>query len=173
MKIVWIIVGAITILVLAFLIGSSKGNADDKEEEKNYEGTLNFLQYKKLTDVNSFAQWGFDTAQAYKMKYPKKTERLTTSATELGKIAKDIYDAKGFWNDDETMTASALRRLVSVSDISPLNAVFMFKYKENIFDYMNSYLNESEMTECGKILAELPAYIVRKPRKEYKQIIKL
>jgi hypothetical protein len=108
----------------------------------------------------------------------KAIDTSRQSDQTLSEIATDIYNAKGTFNDNESLTYSSLSRLKSLLELEIMNGFFFNFFHAmqllnplnlavdiaenntgNVIDYMNSYLNNSEMAKCYAILKALPVFI--------------
>lgn len=159
----FIVIGALVLLIGAFIIGSSRGSKGDKEDAANENAAIDFLAYKPLETLNGLMSYLALNSHDKNGKLIKWITPVYHLPNEnLIQIAKDIYNAKGFFNDDETLTYSALSQLKSLFDLPDLNLWFKSKSVSNgedLFDYMNSYLNNKEMARCAKLLKALPIMI--------------
>lgn len=158
-----IIIGAVVLVLLAFIVGSSKGSKDEREEIANENGAIEFLRYKPLSYLKGYISY----LGANPLPSGKKwlSPILHIDGTSGYLVAKDIYDAKDAFNDDETLAYSALSRLHSLADLADIQILFQQFKKENIFDYMRSFLNEKELTRCAKVLQSLPIMVSRTNQK--------
>jgi hypothetical protein len=75
---------------------------------------------------------------------------------EVLDLVKRIWDATGFFNDDETAIYSALRQPRYKSQISQLNYTFLATKNKSLIDFLKEYLNESELTTCRQIVNDKP-----------------
>lgn len=82
----------------------------------------------------------------------------STSATLL---AKNIYDSKGYFNDDEDKLYGVFKSLKTKSQVSYLAEFFYKKYSKDLVAYLQTFLNDDEMARLKKIIDPLPNF---KPR---------
>lgn len=172
-----IIIGFFVLIVVAFIVGSSKGSADDREEEAEQLGAEEFNAYKKYTDTTGLLAAAKTAMPVYDHAILEKGIQNHISDKAAGELAKDIYKAKGMFDDDETKTYGTLRQLESLVDLWALNYKFrqlataMNEVKKkaggpiftpdptNVIDYMHSYLSNAEMKKCNDVLNKLPVFI--------------
>ena len=69
-----------------------------------------------------------------------------------------IKNAKGILNDDEAAVYGVFQSLKTRSQVSFLAMVFFQQYGQSMLGFLQSFLNESEMTTVAKITNKLPAY---------------
>lgn len=88
------------------------------------------------------------------------TKLLTVSA--LNKFASDLYDAKGslfsskpFWNDDEELVYAVMRSLSSKSQLSQLAGHFISTYRQDLWEYLRSFLNNEELAKVTNIVLSM------------------
>jgi hypothetical protein len=79
-------------------------------------------------------------------------------------LAKRIYDAMGYFSDDEAAVISAFRILKTQSQVADLATYFSIAYKTDLLDFLRkgkgvfpqAGLNESELSEILNIVNNLP-----------------
>lgn len=76
-------------------------------------------------------------------------------------LAKNIYDSKGYFNDDEDKLFGVFKSLKTKSQVSYLAEFFYKKYSKDLVAYLQTFLNDDEMARLKKIIDPLPNY---KPR---------
>jgi len=88
------------------------------------------------------------------------TKLLTVSA--LNKFANDLYDAKGslfsskpFFNDDEELVYAVMRSIVSKSQLSQLAGHFISMYRQDLWEYLRSFLNNEELAKVTNIVLSM------------------
>ena len=95
---------------------------------------------------------------------PSGTYLLTVAvATDL---ADRIYNAMGYFYDDEAAVVSVFRQLKTKSQVSWLADIFQKKYKTDLFDFLKkgkgvmyqSGLNNAELNQIITIVNKLPKY---------------
>lgn len=71
-------------------------------------------------------------------------------------IAKQIYAAKGVFNDDEESVYAAFAKLKNKGQISEVAKSFQRLYKKDLQAYLLAFINESEMQKLQLIINKLP-----------------
>lgn len=79
---------------------------------------------------------------------------ILTNSSALN-IAKIIYDAKGFFNDDEAAVYGAFQSLKAKTQVSYLSEVFFNKYKVGLWGYLQNMFNEKELAQVATIVNKL------------------
>ena len=75
------------------------------------------------------------------------------------KHANNIYNAGGYFNDDETAFYGALRQIPDGIGLSQTSGKFQRKYQQDMKEYIEYYLDEKEEQQIiYNILAKMPAY---------------
>jgi hypothetical protein len=70
----------------------------------------------------------------------------------LNKYAKQIYDAKTWYNDDEEAVYGALRQLSSNTQLSQLAGHFQTNFKKDLYEYIRSMFNDAELAVVTNIV---------------------
>lgn len=76
-------------------------------------------------------------------------------------MAKKIYDAKGFFNDNESVVIGVFRQQSSVATVSQLSDIFLRVYKQDLWAYL-SFLDSAEKTQITNIINSLPLGVYAK-----------
>ena len=75
----------------------------------------------------------------------------------FAKWAKQIYDAKGFINDDEAAVYDIINNKIRTrGDMYLLSQYFSVNYQKDIIQYMRDMFNDSEMAPIIKKINSLP-----------------
>lgn len=87
-----------------------------------------------------------------------KRNNVILSLTPYGQktYGQIIYNAKGFFNDDESAVYGVFRALKSKTQISYLSEWFFYTYKQDLKAYLQSFLNENEFGNVATICNKLP-----------------
>ena len=72
------------------------------------------------------------------------------------KVADQIWDATGFWNDVESQIYAALRLLRYKTEVSYVASIFQSKYKRDLYQFLKAYLSKEEMATVLQITDKLP-----------------
>lgn len=75
--------------------------------------------------------------------YEKNGNKIKTPLSKLSEYAKDIKEAKGYL-DNESKVVSIFKSLQNAYDVSALSSLFYKKYQLNLYDYLNSFMDNSE-----------------------------
>ena len=97
-------------------------------------------------------------------KGPAGTKLLTVAYTT--QLADRIYNALGYFSDDEAAVISVFRLMKTKSQVSWLSDIFQKKYQTDLFDFLRkgkgvmpeAGLNTSELSEIISIVNKLPNY---------------
>ena len=84
---------------------------------------------------------------------------LTKSGADA--FAKTIYDAIGFFTDDESAVYGVFRQLKSQTQVSFLAEAFYNNYGTDLYSYLAKNLNDGEMAIVNQIVNSLPSNIVQ------------
>lgn len=86
-----------------------------------------------------------------------KIALLTTPKIEA--LAAQVKKSKGIFNDDETALYSVFRYLKTKTQVSQLAEVFERIYSRDLYSYLQSFLNESELSKVYNTIKNLPTGI--------------
>ena len=67
------------------------------------------------------------------------------SQSTTDQLAKAIYDAKGFFNDNENAVYGVFSQINTKAQVSWLATRFAVKYKYDLLEYLKSFLNQKEL----------------------------
>lgn len=138
-----IVLGAIAIFLL------KKGVLDPLLESLNLKESSEDRESKKSEDKAALSVFN---PNYYKANLPCTI--ITTSSADL--LSKRIYDAMGFFNDDEAAVFGVFRQLKSKCQVSFLSERFYLIYKKDLLSYLKTYFNQSEMNTVFEIVNRLP-----------------
>lgn len=100
----------------------------------------------------------------------KAGSKVTLLKSDIKKaLAKRIYDALGYFSDDEAAVISAFRTLKTQSQVSDLATAFGTIYKTDLFDFIKkgkgifpqAGLNEIELNQIIQTVFALPKLTVK------------
>lgn len=99
---------------------------------------------------------------AFNPGYWRKGGAGTLLITDLGSraYAKVIYDAHGFFNDDEDKVRGVFRQMRTKSQVSFLADKFYKIYNKGLFDYLKTFLGSSDLAAIADIVERLPNFKV-------------
>jgi len=118
------------------------GNVGTTKQEPNWNSPFD-MNY--LTDVQKWVA-------------PKGIQILDDTSAK--KFAKVVKEAKGTFNDDEEAVKNVFgKKLRDKSQVASLSKAFYGLYKKDMWQYLNSFLSQSEMKEyVTKYVNRLPNY---------------
>jgi DNA-binding PucR family transcriptional regulator len=76
--------------------------------------------------------------------YLGNTSKKTINWSVLQNYAEIIYKAKGTTYDDEEKVIGVFSQLQNAYDVSALSFAFFQKYKEDLYVYLNSFMDNSD-----------------------------
>lgn len=86
----------------------------------------------------------------------KKQEKIDRS--KFLELAKDILDAKGYFNDDENKLYNVFRIIQTQYQLSLLARVFGTYHKKDLLEYLKSILNADEIAPILNQVKNYPQY---------------
>lgn len=142
-KIIYIIAG-LAFLVLAYFAVSAF--AKKQKEKKLLKGGL---------DASGTLDADGNEVIQNVSKKDIATELQNIKNTPVAEIAQQIWNAKGVFNDDEDAVYLALSRLKSRVTLTLLTDYFKGNYGTTLTNYLQSFLDQSEMGKVNEILKKL------------------
>jgi hypothetical protein len=88
-----------------------------------------------------------------------KAPRLTYASVS-GKVDQ-IYNAKGFFNDDESTILVAFRDLRNKIQVAQVAQGFSLRYSKDLYQFLRDMLSDSEMNEVLDIITAKPDYFIK------------
>lgn len=118
----------------------------------SYFGVFKSSEDKQFDNYSEFKGWDpffwQDTLDAMK----KKKGYIKVLNYDLQpKYAKQLWDAKGIFNDDENAVYDVFRNMHYQTSLSILAYVFSQTYSESLYDYLTSFMSDSEMRKIFDI----------------------
>lgn len=129
-------------LVIVYLVLKRVGLVKDTGQEQRQEEQL-FKDYFSPTYLQRMYQTG------------GRIQLLTQ--TNVRQIAKDLYDSKGVFNDDEQKLYGTIKRFKFKSQVSQAADVFFTTYKKDLASYLSTFLNDQELQRIYNYLDQLPS----------------
>ena len=86
------------------------------------------------------------------------TKVITQAGANL--LADTIYKSKGIFNDNEELFFSAIKEFRYKTQVSQVAEIFRTKYKKDLAAYIQSFLNEKELTQVYTYTDNLPSGII-------------
>jgi hypothetical protein len=100
---------------------------------------------------------------AFKKKYPQKTFNITQQEgierKKYLEFAKDILDAKGYFNDDEDRLYYIFRTIQTQYQLSVLSRIFSAYHKKDLLEYLKSFLKAEELEPILTQVKNYPQYL--------------
>lgn len=131
---------AAMVLIVGGKITSLFSFGKDSAEEK-----ANAAQLQQLNNSNVFSP----------NYYKGKSGAPLITVAKAFELAKIIYDAKGYFNDDEAAVYGVFQQLSYKTQVSFFAEKFFDKYKVSLLGYLQSFLNETEMATVAAIVNKL------------------
>lgn len=76
----------------------------------------------------------------------------------LKKFADEVYNSKGYFNDDEEKLTGVFKAINYKTQVSQLSEYFFNTYKKDLYGFMNSFLdNDTEFLPIIKIVNAKPS----------------
>ena len=94
----------------------------------------------------------------FKSKVPRNTNYKAVTAAAAYNLAEKIYDATGYFNDDEEAIYSVFRSLTTQSQVPFVADAFRKKYNKDLYFFLKDTLNEDELTNIANIINAKPVY---------------
>lgn len=129
------------IIGLLYFVASKFGLIPDKQKEQRETGQL-FADYTNPRYLQEL------------LKKPGKTALLTQASAQ--KLAEMIYKSKGIFNDDEEQLYQVVKAFKYKSQISQVAGNFAAMYKKDLAAYLQSFLNENELSKIFDFWQKLP-----------------
>ena len=79
--------------------------------------------------------------------WKNRKNRVTIDSNQADMLAQQIYDAAGFFNDDEEAVSDVFKNITSKEDLSRLADRFSIRYKKDLHDYLISFNEPDTMNE--------------------------
>jgi hypothetical protein len=115
--------------------------------KESNESKQNLLQLENATvwDYNKFLS-----------NLPAGAKLLTQNGAEA--YVDDLWNATGYFNDDEEAIFGVFRAMKTQSQISNLAKRFNQLKAQDLYSYLKNYLNEEELLTVKKIIDQKPKY---------------
>ena len=115
--------------------------AEDREQEQQ----LNQVANQDFWDFNNFLPT-----------LPVGANIFTVAATD--EYVERLWNATGFFNDDEEEIYGVLRAMPTKAAISFLAKRFDIQKGQDLYSYLDEYLNDEEMLRVAQIVNDKPLY---------------
>lgn len=134
-------------LILVYVAGDKifkKLGLSKTEEDKANESLIAKMEIENYFDP------------AYYDERHKKYTLTVLTPESYNNLAKNIYNAKGYFNDDEEAVYGAFRAISAKVQISQLARTFYNTYKKDLQGYLKGFLSGDEFAAIIKITDKLP-----------------
>lgn len=148
-------------------------------------GAVGFLLYKAHqitslptdavdTATDALEDWGLKDTQAEKdtvekgvqsnawdVNFPTSPGALIFNQTEANEIVSIIYNAWGFFDDDEEAVYAAIKKIRSKHQVSRIARAYSQKYNADLLEVLKDKLSTSELAVVMNHVLQLPNYLYR------------
>ena len=124
--------------------------------------TLAIKKFDSMKDWKLIVVGDKKTPRNYKLKngiYLSPTKQEKIDRPKFLELAKDILDAKGYFNDDEDKLYNVFKTIQTQFQLSLLSRVFSTYYKKDLLEYLKSILNADEIAPILKQVQNYPQYL--------------
>ena len=132
------------VIVVLFIVNKSLKKIGLVDNESRKEKKVNDKAMQNITMTDIFNP-------AYHQ--GKLFNQLAPSTSEL--YAKDIHNAFGVFNDDESMIYSTFKKLDNVYNVSQVSASYYELYQDDLRADLLQYLNRDEIGILDSIISSL------------------
>ena len=108
---------------------------------------------QQLTELKEANYWNF---QAFLNDAPAGALLLTMSYSL--DLVNQLWDATGYFNDDEQSIYGVFRSLKTKSQVAFLAKRFFELKQQDLYSYLENYLNDSELLNVKGIIDSKPMY---------------
>ena len=88
--------------------------------------------------------------------YARHLPAKILTVSDGNKFSERIYNAKQLINDDEAAVYGVFQLLRTKTQVSSLANYFQSKYQKSLLGFLQSFLNESELSNIATIINKLP-----------------
>jgi hypothetical protein len=117
----------------------------DTKDDKEKEAALNEIKNEDFWNYSNYLANAPDGHQIY-----------TAAYTDT--LAEKLWDATGWLNDNEEEIYGVFRGLPTKSAMAFLAQRFFVKYDQDLYSYLDEYLNDDEMIRLNTIISPKPEY---------------
>ena len=87
---------------------------------------------------------------------PVYIKSISPSGSTLLAWKDNLVKAKGFWNDDESKVYNVFRNMKSQLNAYSFSQFFQAYMKKSVIDYLDEFMDESELSMINSITKNLP-----------------
>jgi hypothetical protein len=108
---------------------------------------------QNLQQLESASYWDYNK---FLSTLPAGAALLTMSGAAA--YVNDLWDATGYFNDDEEKIYGVFRAMRTQSQVAALAKRFNQLKEKDLYGYLNDYLNEAELLKVKAIIDQKPKY---------------
>lgn len=161
-----VIVAFVVFKIAKALLGIITGITDNLTIGKSGEDERNTAEALADSPLKKEAVKYFNPTYGFKAvveKYGKTMSKYYVnkagfSDDDAVKIARQIYDANGKFNDDEQKVYSALNQIPSLCCLSLVAFKFQYFYKQSLFAFISGFLDGKELETSVYLISKKPIY---------------
>jgi hypothetical protein len=126
------------------------------ESEANRNAMLSFNpQYRSALVIAYAKKYGKDKTKSQLAAWLKLQQMPSDTASIF---AKQIYDSKGTFNDNEDTLYNIFRNIKTQYQLSFISGIFSTVYKKDLLEYLKSFLNDVEINKLLTMVKNYPQY---------------
>ena len=84
--------------------------------------------------------------------YRDNKSKITISSAKANEAAYNIYNAKGYFFDDESLAVGSIQRAGSLVNLSYISDVFTNNYGHGLQSYLNSFLEAKDWSDIDNYI---------------------
>lgn len=127
---------------------SEKLGVTKSEEEEDIEAAAG-------TDSSTKSTSPFDYSQFFR-KHKPTIKDIQKDGTPYISYSKQLYDSKGFWNDDEDSVYSVFRDTKTQLGIALIAKAFQLKYKKDLILYLDGFMSDNDLVKVVNMVKKKP-----------------
>jgi hypothetical protein len=148
---------------IAETFGLVKSEAEEKIDTATSSAGGSTIEAQSSDPYLSFSpQYTLALVRAWLKKYPKKVWNFkgqTKFDTDVyHKYAKTLYDAKGFFKDNENSVLDVFRNLQTQYQLSYLAKFFSAFYNKDMLSYLKTFMDDDNLEDVLEIIKNYPQY---------------
>ena len=142
------------LVAIAYAAASKFGLIPSAESKKQEADAL------QLDSFDAFSRnYVKDYVKKNKVRTGQKFSVQLLTTPKADAIALQLKKSKGIFNDDETAVYSAMKFVKSKSQLSQVATVFNKLTSQDLTAYLQSFMNEKELSRIYEIVKSLPSGI--------------
>lgn len=154
-NVVLIVVGLIALfLIFKIFRGVGLIKSADEEKEEKQAGLLMNVDWLK-------PKYYTEQLQILRNKKPQtwkfKVDTYFPNIPNFQKYARQIWDSKGFWKDNESSAIGVMKSMISKSEASFFADFFQKYYKRDLATFLETFMNDKQLNIVYESLKPLRA----------------